>query len=320
MQSLHLRIRGTMLGALAGAVMLAAPAFGADAVFPLNSHIGLVPPPGFTASTRFPGYENATESAAIQLVELPAEAFPEIEKGFTDAALKARGMIVEKREPLTVQDGRGFFVSGPQESGGAKRYEIVMVATVSGLTSIVSVQIQQASRAVLTDDVARAAFATLAVRKEIPDTERLAVLPYKFTDLAGFRVIRAGGDGSAILTTGPDDSVAAVEQPFLLIGVGQGEVPKPDERDKFARRVFGGAPGLKDIKIMRSEPLRIANMQGYEIVAEAKDARSDTDVTAVQWLRFGQSGYIQMFAIARRTAWNDVFPKLRTIRDSLELK
>jgi hypothetical protein len=317
MQSLRSTMRAATLGLLAGALLAVAPALGADAVFPLNSRVGLVPPPGFSPSTRFAGYENAQEKAAIQLVELPPEAYPEIEKGFTDAALKARGMTVEKREPLTFTDGKGFFVSGPQETGGAKRHEIVMAASVSGLTTIVSVQMMQSSRPTITDEVARAAFATLAVR-EVPESERLAILPYKFSDLAGFRIVRAAGDGSAILTQGPSDTVAAVEQPFLLVGVGQGEVPKADERDKFARRLFGGAPGLKDIKIMRSEPLRIGNMQGYEIVAEAKDARSDTDVTAVQWLRFGQSGYIQMFALARRAAWNEVFPKLRTIRDNLE--
>jgi hypothetical protein len=29
---------------------------------------------------------------------------------------------------------------------------------------------------------------------------------------------------------------------------------------------------------------------------------------------------MQMFAIVRKTAWNDVFPRLRQIRDSIEPK
>ena len=97
-----------------------------------------------------------------------------------------------------------------------------------------------------------------------------------------------------------------------------GEPPKGDDRDKFARSMFNTIPGLKDVKITRSEPLRIGQAQGYEIVAEAKDAKSNTDVSAVQWLRFGQAGYLQMFAIVRKTAWNEVFPRLRAIRDSIE--
>jgi hypothetical protein len=319
MPSLQRTMRGAIFVLLASLVLMAAPARAADAVFPLNSRIGLTPPPGFTPSAKFGGFENAQDSAVILLVELPAEAYADIEKGFTDEALKGRGMTVQAREPLTLKDGRGFFVSGPQESGGVKRHEIVMVASLQGVTTIVSLQMVQETRAKITDAVAKSTFATVAVRT-VPDSERLAVLPYKLTDLAGFRLVRTAGDGSAILTDGPNDAVDAVEQPFVVIAIAPGETPKAEERDKFARRVFGGAPGLKDIKITRAEPLRIGNMQGYEIVAEAKDKSTSTEVNAVQWLRFGGNGYLQIFAIARRTTWNDVFPKLRTIRDSIEMK
>ena len=48
--------------------------------------------------------------------------------------------------------------------------------------------------------------------------------------------------------------------------------PKPDDRDAFARRVFSSAPGLKEVKITRAEPLRMGQAQGYEIIADAKDA------------------------------------------------
>jgi hypothetical protein len=64
--------------------------------------------------------------------------------------------------------------------------------------------------------------------------------------------------------------------------------------------------------------LRIGQSPGHEIIAEAKDVETGTDVTTVQWLRFGQSGHVQMYAIVRRTDWNEVYPKLRTIRDNIE--
>ena len=180
-----------------------------------------------------------------------------------------------------------------------------MVATMAGVTSIVSVQMVEATHATLTDAVVRDAFKTLAIRQQVPESEKLAVLPYKIGNLAKFRIVRSGYEGVAILTDGPNDEVNAVEQPFMLIGVAPGEAPKADDRDKFARGLFSTIPGLKDIKITRSEPLRMGQAQGYEIVAEAKDAKSSTDVSAVQWVRFGQSGYLQIFAIVRKTAWNE---------------
>jgi hypothetical protein len=300
------------------ALVVAAPAYAADPVFPTASRIGLVPPAGFTPSNRFSGFENPQASALITLTELPAGVYADVEKSFTDEAAKARGWTIQVREPLTLKDGTGFFIAGPQESGGQKRYESVMVANTGGITSLVSVQMVEESHATITDAIVRDTFKTVTVRASVPESERLAVLPYKIGDLAKFRIIRSTRDGVAVLTDGPKDEVVAVEQPYLLIGLAPGGTPKPEERDAFAKRVFSGALGLKEIKITRAEPLRIGQAQGYEIVADAKDASSGTDVTTVQWLRFGQNAYLQMFAITRKTAWNAVFPRLRQIRDSIE--
>ena len=317
--SSYLPLRSTIFGALALALTLA-PAFAADPTFPVNSRVGLVPPAGFMPSARLSGFENPQANAVILMSSMPGEAYPELEKSLTDEAMKQRGMQVALREPLALKGGKGLFIAGPREADGQKRYEAVVIATLDGVAAFISVQMLEASHAAVTDAMLREAFKTIAVRKEIPDSEKLSILPYKLNNLAGFRVLRAAVDGSAILTEGPKDSVKNVEQPFLLVGVKIGEAPKPEERDKFARDIFSGAPGIKDVKITRAEPLRIGQMAGHEIVAEAKDIESGTDVTTVQWLRFGQQGHLHMFAIVRRTAWNDIYPKLRTIRDNIEIR
>jgi hypothetical protein len=311
-------LRTGLFAALAALTFVTDPAFAAEPVFPVNSRVGFVPPAGFTQSQRFTGFENPQVSAAALIVELPDNAYADLEKGFTDEALRARGMTVQLREPMTFKDGKGFFVAGPQESAGVKRFEAVLIANMANVTSITSLQMIDTSRATITDAVIRDMFKSLAVRAQVPESERLAVLPYKIGDLAKFRIVRSGREGLTILTDGPKDEVTAVEQPFFLIGVAPGAPPKPEERDAFAKRLLGTAPGIKDVKITRSEPLRIGQAQGYEIVADAKDSVSGTDVTTVQWLRFGQSGYMQMFAVVRKTAWSEVFPRLRTIRDSVE--
>jgi hypothetical protein len=40
----------------------------------------------------------------------------------------------------------------------------------------------------------------------------------------------------------------------------------------------------------------------------------------VQWLRFGGGGYLQMVGIGRADSWTSVLARLRTVRDSVELK
>src|SRR6476619_5059038 len=85
--SLHHDLRSMMFGALALA-LAGAPAFAADALFPLNSHVGLAPPAGFVASQRFGGFENPQANAVILLSAMPAGAYPELEKSLSDEALK----------------------------------------------------------------------------------------------------------------------------------------------------------------------------------------------------------------------------------------
>jgi hypothetical protein len=308
-----------ILAALA-ATVAGAPARAADPIFPPNSRIGLAPPPGFVPSTKFPGFENSQASAAILLVELPPEAFPDVEKGFTDEALKARGLTVETREDVPLATGRGFLITGQHAAGNQKRREMMFAGMLTGVTAIISVQIPDESRGAVSDADVREALKTVVARASVPDTEKLSVLPYKVRELAGFRVIRGAGDGSALLTDGPEDMVAAVAQPFVVLGITPGEAPKAEERDTFARRTFSSVPGIKEVKILRAEPMRINNLQGFEILAEAKDASSNTDITAVQWLRFGHGGYLTMFAIARRDVWTDLFPRLRAIRDGIDLR
>ena len=316
--SVHPSIRHTIFGALAAAILTVAPALAADPVFPLASRIGLVPPAGFTASNRFAGFENQQANAAILLLSMPNEAYPEIEKNFTDEALKALGIQVATREAMTLKDGKGVFAAGPKEQDGTKRYEARLIANLAGVTALVSVQMLESSRAVLTDAVVKDALRTLAVRQQIPEAERLAVLPYKIGELSGFRVVVSAHDGMAVLTQGPKDAVENVEQPFVLMNVVVGEAPRPEERDKIARQAFGSAPGIKDIKITRSEALRFGQASGHEIIAEAKDSTSNVDVTAVQWLRFGTNAHLKIFAIVKRSAWNEVYPKLRAIRDGID--
>ena len=106
----------------------------------------------------------------------------------------------------------------------------------------------------------------------------------------------------------------------LLIAAWPGGPTEPDDRANFARLAFSEIGGIKDVQITMSEPLRIGGQPGYQTMAEAKDARTGTDVMVVQWLRFGSGGFLQMIGIARADNWTAMLARLRTVRDSIELK
>jgi hypothetical protein len=194
-----------------------------------------------------------------------------------------------------------------------------LVALVNDVTALVTAVVPEAVQEAAPDAVVRAAFATLEVRT-VPADEQLAALPFTLADLGGFRIARVQPGTAAMLTDGPKDSIESGEQPLLLLSISLGQPPQPAERDAFARRLIGATPGLKDVRVVRSEPLRIGGHQGHEILVEAKDAKSGNDITAVQWLRFGSGGFLRVIGLASKEVWPSVFPRMRRVRDGIDTR
>jgi hypothetical protein len=305
---------------LACAFAAATPALAADPVFPLGLRVGLVPPPGLVASTTFQGFEDRDRGVAMIFSEMPADAYPAMQQAFTLDALKAKGIDVESREDVTLKDGHGFIVVARQQAGGMSMRKWALIAGTSQLTAVVTLGVPEAATSAYPDAACRASLASFVVRAKVPPDEQLALLPYDLRDLAGFRIVRALSDGSALLTDGPNDTIKAADQPFVLIAIPPIAAPQPDDREGFARRLLAATPGIKDIRILRSEPLRIGGQPGHEVIAEAKDDPSETPVTMVQWMRFGPGRFLHIFGLARTDAWSSVFTRMRALRDGIEPK
>jgi hypothetical protein len=302
------------------ALAAGAPAHGAEPIFPLGLRVGIVPPPGLVASTAFQGFEDREHNVAMLLSEMPPEAFPAMDQAFTVEALKSKGIDAERREEVTLKEGRGFIVVSRQQAGGTTLHKWILIAGTPALTAVVTLQIPEEAVAAYPDDVCRASLASFVVRAKVSPGEQLALLPYELRDLAGFRIVRALADGSALLTDGPNDTILSADQPYVLIAIPPVTVPQPDEREAFARRLLAATPGVKEIRLVRSEPMRIGGQPGHQLIAEAKDDPSGTPVTMVQWLRFGPGRFLHVFGLARTEVWQSVFMRMRTVRDGIEPK
>jgi hypothetical protein len=297
-----------------------APAWADDPSFPPGSRVGLVPPSGFSMSKTFSGFMDPEKNALILITELPASAYGDLDERVADEQLRRQGVTVERREPMTLATGPGFLVTGHQEAGGVMFRRWILFGSTRDFTAIVSVQVPDAVKETYPDPTMRAALETLAVRATAPVEEQLEGLPFTLRELAGFRLVRVIGS-AALLTDGPATTLELAEQPLLLIAAAPGAVAtQPGDRDRFARGVLAETPGVKDIRVVRSEPLRIGGQQGHEILAEAKDVKTDGDVMIAQWLRFGASGHLRVLGMARKEGWAEVFTRLRAVRDGIDLR
>jgi hypothetical protein len=326
-------IRSGALWAAIFAVMLSViPAHAADPIFPPGSRLGLVPPPGMVVSHSFEGFEDIDKNAAILLSTLPAVAYDQIEKTMVPEQLQKQGILIDRREPITLNAGKGFILIGREMHGTAPFDKLLLVVGAADITALVTVQIPDQDP-LYTEKALRDAFATLVVRASVPDVERLSLLPFTVGDLSGFKIddvlpgralmldypATTAAANDAAKDAAPAASPAAPNARFLIAAVPGGP-NESEDRANFARVAFGQIVGLKDVRIQDAEPLRIGNISGFQILAKAKDAQSDTDVMVVQWLRFGSGGFMQMIGIARAEAWPDVFNRMRAVRDSIDSK
>jgi hypothetical protein len=313
------------MAALLALMVFVVPARAADPVFPAGSRIGLIPPEGMTPAEAFEGFGDQQKDAAILITTLPADAYEPLEKTGVPDALRKQGFTVDKREPIDIKDGKGFLITGTEVADDKTRYrKWLLVAALADVTALVSVQVPEQEHA-YSEKVLRAALATLTVRANVPDAERLSRLPFTVGDLAGFRISDVLPGRAVMLIDARPNSDQQDNSGFTLnarlMAAAMMDGPsEPGDRASFARVTFDSIVGIKDIHVQMSEPLRLGGQPGYQILAQAKDANTGTDLMVVQWLRFGSGGYLEIVGMGRADVWNDEFPRLRAIRDSIDPK
>src|SRR5262249_13066255 len=144
-------------------------------------------------------------------------------------------MVIEKREMVPHDNGFAMLVSGYQGDGEARVRKWLLFTLITDFTAVITAQMPEAAFATYPDAVIRAALKTVTFRPS-PIDEQLNFLPFRLTELAGFRVFRALPEGVAMLTDGPnpDDFLG---QPHLIVSVGRGGPQQAAERENFARRL-----------------------------------------------------------------------------------
>lgn len=301
----------------------ALPATAAELNYPPGSRIGLAPPPGLVPSKTFFGYEDPSNSVAMMLVALPPQAYADLDASVTAETLKRQGVTVESREALPLPSGKAFLVIGRQEVDNVKIRKWILVASSPTLTGFVTVQMPETATALYPDAAIRASLATLAFRAAVPVDEQLGLLPFKVSELSGFRIAGVIPGRAVMLSDAPagaPGSPDSTNEPHIFAAIAAGGPAQSADRDTFAREVFATLPNIREIRVTTSEPLRMAGQQGHQILANAKDASGTSPLTVVQWLRFGGGGYMQIVGIARADAWKDAYPRFRSVRDGIEAR
>jgi len=306
--------RLTLIATFLAMACLAMPASAAPQ-FPPALRVGLEPQGDLVLAKTFPGFEDPARKAAVAILDLPARAYEDIEKSAFGS--QQTGLTDVKRESFPFASGVGFLITAAAEENGVKLRKWFLLAsaavgTIPDLTALVNVQVPEAALDVYSDAVVRKMLASVTFRPA-PIEEQLGMLPFKLGEMSGFRVLQVLPQGGVVLIDGPGDNMSTTT--YVVVSVGAGAPETPDDRAKFARDLLSSAP-LRNLNVTGAEPMRLGGMQGNEIRGDAQGIAGER-VNVVQWVRFGSGGFLRVIGVGPRDGWNDMFTRLRGIRDGI---
>ena len=300
---------------VAFAALVAAPIVSAQVEFPKAGGVGLDPPDGMVLSSRFAGFEDAASGASILVAELPAEAFAQLDQGFTPDALLTKGIVAGEREARVVEGAHAaFLVRGTQSMQGVDYDKWMLVIGSRATTAMVTVQVPQEVDA-YPDEAIDAALASVALRAPSGLEEQIAALPFALGDHGGFRAVSVLAGSTLLLTEGPHDTFEDGEQPSLVIGAGLGDSLPPSDaaREAFARRALATTPGLKGIDVGIAKPVA----GGVDLAATATSSDNGAALFVLQSVRFFEDRYVRLIGLCRAAERGEFEARFERVARSL---
>ena len=288
--------------------------FAADVVFPPGAHVGMKPLVGLVRAKTFIGFETEDQGVKVLIADLPADAYTEVVNAFKANPAGTGGI---KPESLETAAGVAYYTVESARDGATNVRRDSMILPGPTFSGYVAVQVPENASKIYTDDAVRQMFASAEVRKDVPVDEQLGMMPFKVTELSGFKNIRMLAPGAALLMADGDDK-GLEAKPFMLLGIIGSAPATPDDRGRFAQQIATTIPGVRDGRITMSEPIRIEGQPGFETRIDAVSGKDNTPVTIVQWLRFGAQTSMRIIGSSPRTDWETAFPRFRAVRDGIQ--
>jgi hypothetical protein len=309
-----------VLAAPLALLLLAGPALANDVIYPPGSRIGLVPLSGITPLKNGAGFENPDTKLVVTLQEMPASAFDAI-----DAAVKAQKPLptaMGDAQPFDTVAGKGYLSRAGGPNSGPKNNRIAIIVSDGKIAGYVAVDVPEAAAGTYSDQAIQQMLASTTLRTEVPADEQLAMLPFKVSELSGFKKVRTLIRGQAVMLLDGDEEGTLSGAPYVLISVARVAADQTDERQRLALQLYqmllSSIPIQNPQRPTVSEPMRIGGTAGYETRFDAVSAKDNKPVTVVQWLRFGGGATLQIVAAAPREQWPEMFTRFRAVRDGID--
>jgi hypothetical protein len=272
-------------------------------------------PDGLEKASSFDGFGHPEIQASVVAVRLAAPYSKAI-TGFNPEQLSARGWTLLSRLDVKVDDLPGILVHFEQPTVGQVFLKWSLVFGDEQRTTIVTATIPKANAEQL---AARLKDAVLSTRLDrASDVDPGSDLPFTIVSSSKLKLTPLVSKTLAYTRDGVVP-LKSPKDPLFIAASSLGEVVAGDKR-QFAERAIRQAAQTKGLVLKSTEAITIDGLDGYESLAEATDAQSETPLVVYQAILFDGTSYIVMQGLVGRELRDQYLPEFKAMTRSLKRK
>jgi hypothetical protein len=253
----------------------------------LGTRVSLTPPDGFISSSQFPGFWQESTNCSILVTEFPA-SFNEASSGLSNpSALSKRGMVLIEKQQVKVSGHAGILAQVMQNISGTEYLKWLLVLGDEKESVLITAAFPKGLERQLSEKMKVSVLtAKWDKEKNIAPTEGLN---FSIAEIGELRIAKRMANMLLYSKNGVFPS-KDIDDPFLVVGQSLATVDIGDPEEFAKRRVLKTAE-VTDVEIESSNRVTIGTLDGYEIVAIAKDKESGGPMAIYQVMLFEQQGY-----------------------------
>lgn len=288
-----------------------------------GTSVSLVAPKGFEAASGFAGLADKARQASVLIVEMPAEAYPQLAPLFGSAETAKAGFARQNVEIADIEqiDGDGGqkvpLLRGKQTAAGAKLDK--WIALFKGpKTVMLTVQAPETAR--LDAAEIRAMVASVSLGREPTLQEKLGSLPFSIMPAAPFRVVDTIGGSGVLLTVGERNTDPSGAQPMMIAAYQISAPAAVEEAEALAEDLLKKTRDLQSAEIRERRRLPFAGGNGVLLSGRFTHAGGGAKSFA-QYFAIGPDGrFVRLLAMADEAQFVELREAIETTAASIAFR
>jgi hypothetical protein len=280
-----------------------------NAISVAGTKISLKPPAGFTPASQFPGFELEDHGSSIMVTEIPGP-FKEVSAGVTNpSSLKKQGISILSSQQVKVDGQTGVLVHVSQRAYDTDYLKWLLVFGDEKETVMIAATFPKQFGTKLSEVMKTSIFtATWDKGKIVSPTEGLT---FAVSEKGELKIAKRFSN-MLLYTQSGSIPKKSIDDPLFIVGQSVSKI-ETDDIESFAKSHILQTDSVTGVEIELSNKMSIDNLNGYEIVAKAKDSKSGEPMFIYQTMLFDAQGYYLMLGMVsdrQRQAYLTVFREM----------